>query len=455
LAPASAQVRPSQPAGGAPASSSEPSPTTRILQANEDIATQYSTKKGRMPADETAPSQARGSGVQASPIANGRAIELPVSHGRVLLLDAPVESIFMADASIAEVNVIAPDVIYVYGKKSGTTNLIALSADRRIQATVQFRVVADARPPNEAARELQPTSTARITLFGSRPAAIGSTRTIEEAVDVDNAARTYAPPGQPPINNNTIKGSQQINIRVRFAEVSRNELQALGFDWKVLANFGNLGSGSSVNIDVVIQALQRNGMLTILAEPNLTAMTGESASFLAGGEIPVPVPQGAIGQTTIQFKPFGISLEFTPTLIRTNRIALRIRPEVSALSRIGAVKIGGFDIPGFSVRRADTTVEAASGQTFAIAGLFQRQLSQDLDQIAGLGDIPVLGALFQSTRYRRDESELVILVTPYLVGPTRDRVATTPLDRPLPPSPPPPIPVKSKAPPPSSGLMFK
>jgi len=190
-------------------------------------------------------------------------------------------------------------------------------------------------------------------------------------------------------------------------------------------------------------------MMTILAEPNLTAATGRPASFLAGGEIPIPTPGNQAGQITVSYKPFGVSLEFTPTLIKTNRIALRVRPEVSSLSRIGAIKANGVDLPSLMVRRADTTVEVASGQTFAIAGLFQRQMSLDYEQTPDIANLPILGPLFRSARYRRDETELVILITPILVKPVRDRGLATPLDR---PAPPPPAFVKAE---PNSGLVFK
>jgi pilus assembly protein CpaC len=202
--------------------------------------------------------------------------------------------------------------------------------------------------------------------------------------------------------------------------------------------------------------MQRNGMMTILAEPNLTAASGRTASFLAGGEIPIPTPGNQAGQITVTYKPFGVSLEFTPTLIRTNRIALRVKPEVSSLSRVGAVKANGVDLPSLMVRRADTTVEVASGQTFAIAGLFQRQMSLDFDRTPEIADLPILGPLFRSARYRRDETELVILITPVLVKPVRDRGLATPLDRPAPLPPPGPTLVKARPlPEPNSGFVFK
>jgi pilus assembly protein CpaC len=396
-----------------------------------------------------------GAGLEVSSPAGPR-VDLAVGHGRILRLDQAAESVYIADAAIADLRVIAPDVVYVYGRKIGTTDLVAVSAQQKHQVTVQFRVIADPRPVNQARLILQPTSTEELTLFGNRVAAGGVARNIEDAVDLANAAETYSPPGQPPINDTTIYGSQQINIRVRFAEVSRTELERLGINWTAFGNTGTFafGAGGGGDIDALVGALQRNGMLTILAEPNLTAATGRSASFLAGGEIPIPVPSGSAGQMTVQYKPFGVSLEFTPTLIKTNRIGLRVRPEVSSLSRNGAIKINGLDLPSLSVRRADTTVEVGSGQTFAIAGLFQRQMSQDFDGNPGVADFPVIGALFRSARYQRDETELVILITPYLVVPPRERSVATPLDRPV-AVPPPPVPVRESHPKGPSGLVFK
>jgi pilus assembly protein CpaC len=365
--------------------------------------------------------------IEVSPASVDAPINLPIGYGRIVRFDEPVDSVFLADPTVADLKVVAADVIYLYGKKSGSTNLIALGGDQKLKATVQLRVFVDPTPLSDTKRAMHPTSTVDVAIVGSRVVAVGRNRTIEEATNVDNLAKTFQPPGQLPLNSSTLDGSNQVNIRVRFVEVSRNDLQAFGFDWSLFAKSGSFLFGK-VDVDVMIEAMRRAGALSILAEPNLTAVTGQTASFLAGGETPVPVPSGQGNMITAQYKPFGVSLEFTPTLIRTNRIALRVRPEVSALSRMGAVKIGGVDLPGFTVRRADTTVEVASGQTFAIGGLFQRQMSEDIDKVPGLSEVPVLGQLFQSTRFRRDETELVILVTPYLVKPTGDRPAT-PLDR--------------------------
>jgi pilus assembly protein CpaC len=290
----------------------------------------------------------------------------------------------------------------------------------------------------------------------------GRVGSVEQARDADAAAREASPPGSAPANRTTFAGSNQIMLRVRFAEVARNDLFRLGVNWNNFLSSGNFlfgfatggflpgaigtagesfgqgrarfSDGSSV-AEGLIDALRREGIVTVLAEPNLTAVSGETASFLAGGELPIPVPQ-ADRIVTVQFKPFGVSLAFTPTLLPGNRIGLRVRPEVSTLAPSGGTLANGFFVPALTVRRAETTVELASGQTMAIAGLFQRNLSDGLDAIPGLGDMPILGKLFRSQRYQRDETELVIMITPILVQPVSDpRLLRTPLDPP--PSPPP------------------
>lgn len=390
---------------------------------------------------------------EVTPLPSRPAIDLPVSQGRLFRFKEPVESVLIADTTIADVQVVSPTVIYVFGLKPGLTNLVAVTADQRIEGTAELRVSADSSPANQARRVLQPTSSADLTMFGNRIVAVGDTDNVDEAIDTDNVARTFSPPNLPPLNNTTIQGAQQVNIRVRFAEVARSELQSYGVDWSIgykssgfefsmfqnnavpAGDGGNLGislgQDHGFNFDVLIEALQRNGIVKILAEPNLTAVTGQTASFLAGGEIPVPVPQSQ-DIVTVQYKPFGVSLTFTPTLIGNNRIGLHVKPEVSSLSGNAAVSLNGFSLPSFVVRKADTIVEVASGQTFAIAGLFQQNFTRDLEKFPILGDVPVLGTLFQSQRFQREETELVILITPYLVKPVSDHAFATPADRPAP-----------------------
>ncbi|HEY7006849.1 MAG TPA: type II and III secretion system protein family protein [Sphingomicrobium sp.] len=183
--------------------------------------------------------------------------------------------------------------------------------------------------------------------------------------------------------------------------------------------------GKILGLDMLgtLDLLENDGVITTLAEPNLTALSGETASFLAGGEFPIPVSQ-ALGAVTVEYKQYGVGLAFTPVVLADGRISMRVRPEVSQLSDAGAVKLNGFTVPALTTRRAETTVELGSGQSFMIAGLLQNSNTNNIEKAPFLGDIPVLGALFRSTKYRRDESELVIIVTPYLVRPSSNQLAT-------------------------------
>lgn len=379
------------------------------------------------------------------------ALDLVLSEGKVLHFSAPVESVLVADPTIADLQVVSAGVIYVFGKAPGQTSLIALGADGREIANLQLSVNSGTRAVVQPLKALHPASTAQVEASGNRLIAKGALNSVAEATDLNALLSSDGQGFQSALNSATYTGSAQVNIRVRFAEVSRTELLRYGVNWNALFNNGTFSFGlitggalaadaasgasnvisaglnsGNVNIDTLLEALQSNGLLEILAEPNITAMTGQTASFLAGGEvaIPVPVNRDVVG---IEYKPFGVSLMFTPTLLPNNRIALQVRPEVSSLMG-GTVELGEFHVPSFRVRRADTRVEVGSGQTFAIAGLFQRESSQDMDKLPLLGDVPILGNLFRSKRFQRNETELVILITPYLVEPVRGRTLATPLD---------------------------
>lgn len=376
-------------------------------------------------------------------------VQLSVGEGRILRFAAPVESVFVADNAVADIRIVSPGVAYVFGKTDGQTNLIALDAQQASQGSVGVSV----RPPiGTALQQHNPDNQVQVRSQGKRLLADGAVADIDSAIELNALLVSSAAAGVPPINAATYNGSPQVNIRVRFAEVSREQLLRYGVNWNALINSGSFSFGlitggplassavagatnllsagfnsSSASVDVLLDALQSNGFLEILAEPNITALSGQTASFLAGGEIPVPVPVGnqLIG---IDYKSFGVSLQFTPTLLPNKRIGLQVRPEVSSLSTTSQVQISGFSVPSFQVRRADTRVEVGSGQTFAIAGLFQRSSSQDIDKLPLLGDVPVLGNLFRSKRFQRSETELVILITPYIVEPVADRSLATPLD---------------------------
>lgn len=379
----------------------------------------------------------------------GQPLKLIKGQGVIIRFDQPVESVFVADTQIADVRVVSPGAIYVFGSAVGTTNLIALNADQTLRGTMKLIISGNTDPAKQSMKTLQPNTVIDVKLFGEKTVATGKARSVGEAVDTESVIQSYAKPGNPPVNNTTIQGANQVNIRVRFAEVSRNSLERYGLNWSALIDSGSfsfgivkgsplatvpgginahLGTGN-VNVDVLLDALQNNGILTVLAEPNITAVTGQTASFLAGGEVPIPVPAGD-RQIGIEYKQFGVSLQFTPALLPNNRISLQVKPEVSTISAATGVSIGGISVPGFKVRRADTTVEIGSGQTFAIAGLFQREETRELEKTPILGDVPILGSLFKSKKFQRNETELVILITPYLVQPRSDRSLKTPLDSP-------------------------
>lgn len=389
-----------------------------------------------------------------------------VGEGRLFRLERDVTNVFIANSAVADVQVASSRLIYVYGRRVGQTTLTAVGAGDAVAGSLTIRVERNAESVSGV---LAGRSAATLGFTGDRLVIRGPVADVGEAMEVEGTARAYNPTGLPPLDRTRLAGTQQITLRVRIAEVRRNDLNRLGINLSVLANPGsftvgllsnafaagtiaatggagvvgsalsNLATGSggtgsslfgtqtaftggfssrgSVNADALINALQREGVVTLLAEPNLTTLSGETASFLAGGEIPIPVPQ-TLAVTTVQYKPFGVSLAFTPTLLPGNRIAMRVRPEVSELDFTNGGTISGFRIPTFTTRRTETNVELASGQTLAIAGLFQRNLLDNLDRVPFLGDVPVLGGLFRSQEFQRQETELMILVTPLLSVPT-------------------------------------
>jgi pilus assembly protein CpaC len=287
----------------------------------------------------------------------------------------------------------------------------------------------------------------------------GAVATAAEAEDARRLATRFLGEGEEVISRLQVTAPNQVNLRVRIAEVSRAALRQFGINWEALADVGNftfgLATGSplfgepeeiagqvfqplltrqngvnniiggfhndDVSVDTLIDLLAEDNLIAILAEPNLTALSGETASFLAGGEFPVPVPDD--DGIAIEYKKFGVGLAFTPTVLSPNRISMRVNPEVSQLSNEGAVRIEEIQVPSLTTRRAETTVELASGQSFAIAGLLQNNSSFDHSRVPGLGDMPILGDLFKSDRFNRQETELVIIVTPYIVKPIDDPAA--------------------------------
>jgi pilus assembly protein CpaC len=406
-----------------------------------------------------------------------QSMQIEVSKGNLIRLERPAGTAFIADPTIADIQVKSARLIYVFGKKAGETTLYAVDENEQMLANFRIVVTHNLSRLRNSLRSALPDGGVSVDSVEGTVVMSGSVNSPVEAEDARRLAASYLPANQEVLNRVRIEGSNQINLRVRIAEVSRQVVKQLGFNWDALFNNGNflfgiaqggpvasgagnfltrnpaaLTSGAQGNVNnllgafstnnfntnALIDALEAEGLVTVLAEPNLTALTGEAASFLAGGEFPIPVAQDSSsgGSTvTVQFKQFGVSLAFVPTVLNDKRISLRVRPEVSQLSTEGAVSFNSIQIPALTTRRAETTVELGSGQSFAIAGLLQNNTTHDVSRFPGLGDLPILGTLFRSDRFRRNETELVIIVTPYLVKPisTATRLQT-PVDGFVPPN---------------------
>ncbi|MHC2627478.1 pilus assembly protein CpaC [Bradyrhizobium liaoningense] len=343
----------------------------------------------------------------------------------------------------------------MFGKKSGRTSLFALNENG--EALAELRIVVT-----------QPLEDLRAALkaeVGDYPIQVSYTPRgailsgIAPNADVVEAARKvteqFVGAGAPVVNKIQVAGSLQVNLSVRVAEVSRTAVKDLNINFTAsgpngaflatgkpggsgrAGGGGTIGIGFStgnINLSAVLDALASEHLASILAEPNLTAMSGEAASFLAGGEFPIPVMQDN-RQVSVQFRQFGVSLEFVPTVLSNNQIIVRVKPEVSELSTEGEVKINGMAVPALSTRRASTVVELASGQSFAIGGLIRRNFNTDIGEFPWLGDVPILGALFRSSSFQKRETELVIVVTPYIVRPgSNPSQISIPTNRIAPPS---------------------
>ncbi|HMO86275.1 MAG TPA: type II and III secretion system protein family protein, partial [Lacipirellulaceae bacterium] len=401
----------------------------------------------------------------------GRDLNIEINRGALIRLQAAADTVFVANPDIADIQVKSPRMIYIYGKKAGETVLYAVDGDDEILMNTRVNVTHNLAASRTALRSAAPTSGLDIATVGDALVISGDVPPAVQAENVRRLAARFAPGEGAVVNNMRVTAPNQINLRVRIAEVAREDLKQFGINWDAALNvggfafglftgnpvvlgafipggahnisrrandFNNLFAGRQGNrfdVNGLIDALANENLITVLAEPNLTAMSGETANFLAGGEFPIPVAQsGNNSGITIEFKKFGVGLAFTPTVLDDGRINLRVRPEVSQLSSVGQIVSNGISIPALTTRRAETTVELGSGQSFAIAGLLQNNSTQDVNKVPFLGDVPILGALFKSDRYRRNETELVIVVTPYLVKPVSSNAIATPVDGFVPPT---------------------
>jgi len=396
-------------------------------------------------------------------------LHVPVNKSQVLRSDRPYARALIGNPEVADVLPLTDQSLYVLGKRVGTTSLTLYDRSNNLIAVVDVAVGPDVttlrRQLSELMRESQVAarmSNDAVILEGIVPNAVAADRAVQ-------IAETYAP-GKV-VNLLSIGSSQQVMLEVRFSEIKRSALKQIGAGFFVGSDGGRfqgaIGGGASLtpgtdgsgvltlgsivdsfgiltrrfgafglNFEAALDALERKGAITTLAEPTLVALSGETASFLAGGEFPVPVLRGSGGDDdggsrgiTVEWKPFGVGLAFTPTVLADGVINMIVAPEVSSIDPTASIIINNLRIPGLQTRRARTVVELRDGESFAIAGLLRRDFQDTIRQFPVLGSIPIIGTLFRSTGFQREETELVIIVTPRLVRPVRPDMLKLPTDR--------------------------
>jgi pilus assembly protein CpaC len=385
--------------------------------------------------------------------ANGAPIVLEVNKGTLIRLNAPAATVFIANPDIADVQVKSPSLIYISAKAPGETVIYAVDASDSVLLNSPVRVEHDLSRLRSSLRQLAPGERISADSVDGNLVLSGVASDAGKADKVRALAASIAgeAKGSQVINRMTVATPNQVNLQVRIAEVQVNKLNEIGVNWRKigsnltfltqnpvtigseLQNFLTVGHPNGTGVIAMIDALEQEGFVTSLAEPNLTAMSGQTASFVAGGQFPVPITgsaasTGGVPTITVEFKTFGVSLAFTPTIIDANHLNLRVRPEISELTTVGQVSVPitsnqVVTIPALTLRTAETSVELGSGETFALAGLLMHTSQQLVSKVPWIGDIPILGALFRSDRFQRGETDLVIIVTPYLVQPVQTRVA--------------------------------
>jgi pilus assembly protein CpaC len=383
-----------------------------------------------------------------------QALEVPMNRAVVLESETPFAELSIANPGIADISTLSDRSIYVLGKTPGRTTLTLFNAEGELITNVEVQVTTDIAEFKERLNQILPgerievrTANDGIVLSGTA----SSTQRLARALDL---AERYAP-GRVS-NLMSVGGTQQVMLKVRFAEMQRNVSKNLSASlaiggtndavetgtWLQGSNAlgspievrdGTVGAGllgfttGSLQIGILLEALESKGVVRTLAEPNLTALSGQEAKFLAGGEYPVPISDD--GTITVDYKPFGVEMRFTPTVVDGDLINLQIEAAVSSIDGTVTQEADGIQLAAFKRRETSTTVEMRDGESFAIAGLLQDDFRDVNGQVPWLGDIPVLGALFRSAEYERGQSELVIIVTPHLVSPTRGEALALPTDR--------------------------
>ncbi len=378
-----------------------------------------------------------------------RRVELVVGTGQLIRVEEEFSSLFVANPAVADIEVKSPRLLYLTGVGVGQTTLFAVDDNDNVLMSTVIRVTHNIDALQEGLRRISQAGGVTATTVDQSLVLTGTVNTPEEAANAVQVANQFVDDPTRVVNRMNIQSPTQVNLQVRIVEVARNIDRRLGIQWNATSGtnprIGFFGGGAvpegytarfgitrgSFSIDILLQALAEEGLVTIMAEPNLTARSGEGASFLAGGEFPYSVVNN--DENTVSFKDYGIGLNFTPTVLDGDNISLKVATEVSELDFSHVVDTRNR-VPGLKTRRAETTVDLASGQSFAIAGLMQNSSAQTNSKLPGLGTLPVIGALFKSNSFQRGQTELVVIVTPVIVRPTTGKRVVTPLEGFVPPN---------------------
>ena len=419
------------------------------------IATGIAMMTATLPFATTSLAYAESGIIRLSSSQNTKTMKITKAKPKTVRTDRSFSEIVVGDPEVATVSPLTDRSFYVIGTAPGTTGIALYDSDSNLVGLLDIEVGANTNQINAALNAALPKSNVKATTSNGRVVLKGKANGAVAAAKAREIAKKFDPEL---VDTVKIEGSQQVKLEVRFIEARRNKGKELSIRTRVNRNtsssvstatggaFAQLLSGSipygqfvtnifenGTNIDVAINALEEKGLVRSLAEPNLVALSGDTASFLAGGEFPIPVGSedndGGGRNVTVEFKQFGVGLKFTPTVLDGGLINLKLAPEVSELDPDGGITLSGIRIPGLQVRRAETTLELRDGQSFVLGGLLQTRSNNNNAQIPWLGDVPILGALFRSSQFQKSESDLVIIVTPRLVKPLRPgENPATPLD---------------------------
>jgi pilus assembly protein CpaC len=384
-------------------------------------------------------------------------LNLSQNTGTLVRLSSPMSDVFVANEGIADIQVRSSTQLYVFGKSSGETTVYATDKAGRVVYAANVRVGNNSGSVDEMLRLAMPEASIQATPMNNLMLLTGTVGSPADVSEAQRLVQAYVGTGTQVVSRLRSATPLQVMLKVKIAEVSRSLVRQLGVNLLsrdstggtlfglAQGNAGTITPGANGNafdfakgsagvtfglarkllgLDLLatLDLAEGDGLVSTLAEPSLSALSGETASFLAGGEYPIPVSQGN-GSMSVEYKSYGVGLAFTPFVLADGRISMRVRPEVSELSSEGSVKMNDTVVPALVTRRAETTVELGSGQSFMIAGLLKNSNNNNVDKAPFLGDLPILGALFRSTKFKRAETELVIIVTPYLVRPVSSQLA--------------------------------